>query len=67
MENELHDIAVALSRIADALEGIVKRLGIVVDEEKHCIRMVDVDRAKVYSTHLGEKLRDGKAAETPKS
>ncbi len=41
----------ALSRIANALETIV-------DKEKRTLRMVDVDRAKVYGTHLGGKLRE---------
>lgn len=42
----------ALKRIAIALEEICKilRTGI--------IQVRDVDRAKVYSEHLGEKLRD---------
>lgn len=40
----------ALERIADALE-------IVIDKKKKTLRMVDVDRSKVYKTHLGGKLR----------
>lgn len=42
-----------LRRIADALEILVK----AVDQEKSVLRMVDVERANVYSTHLGEKLK----------
>lgn len=43
----------AQERIANALES-------VLDKEKGCLRMVDVDRANVYKTHLGKKLSDGK-------
>lgn len=49
--------AEALERIASALESISNSFGFVVDEEKRTLRMVDIDRAKVYSAHLGEKLR----------
>lgn len=41
-----------LTRIADSLDAIV-------DRERGVLKMVDVDRAKVYSTHLGEKLKSG--------
>lgn len=37
-------------RIATALET-------VVDPKKKTLRMVDVERGKVYKTHLGGKLR----------
>lgn len=47
-------------RIANALERIASALETVLDKDKSCIRMVDVDRANVYKTHLGEKLREDK-------
>ena len=40
-----------LKRIADALEGILKLL------QSGTVQVRDVDRAKVYSEHLGEKLK----------
>jgi hypothetical protein len=45
-----------LQRIAIALES-------VIDKEKGAVRTIDIGRAEVYKTHLGEKLRD----DTPKS
>lgn len=39
-----------LFRIANALET-------VIDQKKRHVRMVDVERSKVYKTHLGGKLR----------
>ena len=44
-------------RIAGALERIAAALEAVVDREKRTVRMVDVDRANVYKTHLGKNLR----------
>jgi len=29
------------------------------DDDKRALRMVDVDRASVYSKHLGKNLREG--------
>jgi hypothetical protein len=52
----------ALKRIADSLENIsayLCTLAQCVDAEHGgTLRMKDVDRAKVYSTHLGKKLRE---------
>lgn len=45
----LHQNRDALNRIATALETII-------DKKKKTLRMVDVDRGKVYKTHLGKKL-----------
>lgn len=42
--DDVHQIAHALNNIADLLKN-------------DTIRVKDVDRAKVYSEHLGEKLR----------
>lgn len=39
----------ALERFAFALETII-------DRKKRTLRMVDVDRGKVYKTHLGKRL-----------
>lgn len=39
-------------RLADALE----RISSVIDSDKNAFRMVDIDRANVYKTHLGGKL-----------
>ena len=47
LKAELHRIAIALERLAACAEDGV-------------LKMKDVDRAKVYSTHLGEKLREPK-------
>jgi len=52
-----------LERIADALESIVGLLKVVVDPAKRTLRLEDVERAKVYSTHLGEKLRVDQSTE----
>ena len=42
-----------LTRIAQALEIISE----AVDMEKRTLRMEDVERAKVYATHLGKELK----------
>lgn len=47
---ELRQIHNTLRRIAVALE-------LIVDKKKRTLRMVDVDRGKVYKTHLGRKLK----------
>lgn len=44
-------------RIAEALERIADALEICTDQEKKALRMFDVERANVYKTHLGGKLR----------
>lgn len=41
-----------LERLIKALE----KLASVVDSKKKTLRMVDVDRGKIYKTHLGGKL-----------
>lgn len=50
-----------LQRIAQALERIAERLETITadphGEKPGFVRTSDIDRAKVYSTHLGEKLR----------
>jgi hypothetical protein len=46
-----------LQRLLRALERIAESLNTVVDRKKKTLRMVDVDRSKVYKTHLGRKLR----------
>lgn len=48
--NELKHLTRILSRIAIALEK-------VVDNKKKAIKTIDIGRAKVYKTHLGNKLR----------
>jgi hypothetical protein len=47
-----------------ALESIARRLGTIeeclltiVDGNDKSLRMKDIERAKVYSSHLGKKLR----------
>lgn len=39
-----------------ALQDISQTLDFIVDTKKKTLRMVDVDRGKVYKTHLGKKL-----------
>jgi hypothetical protein len=46
-----------LERIAHSLESIADSLRVVVDYDKRVLRMEDVERGKVYSSHLGKKLR----------
>jgi hypothetical protein len=48
---------VGLQRLVRALERIATSLELVVDRKKRTLRMVDVDRGKVYKTHLGGKLK----------
>lgn len=43
--------------LVKVLERIAKALEIVVDTKKKTLRMVDVERGKVYKSHLGRKLR----------
>lgn len=47
-----------LSRLVIAVEKLTVTLMRVVDPDKSTIRMEDVERAKVYSTHLGKKLSE---------
>jgi hypothetical protein len=49
-QSQIKQLLHALRRIANALET-------VVDQKKRTIRMVDVERGKVYKTHLGKGLR----------
>lgn len=44
-------------RFVKAVESIAHSLETIVDKKKRTLRMVDVDRSKVYKTHLGKKLR----------
>jgi chemotaxis regulatin CheY-phosphate phosphatase CheZ len=44
-------------RIADALERIATVLETTIDAKKRTLRMVDLERGKVYKTHLGKSLR----------
>lgn len=39
-----------------ALERIATVLEMALDKKKQALRTVDVDRGKVYKTHLGKKL-----------
>lgn len=50
--------------VVKSLEGISISLGrmafylsLIIDNKKKTLRMVDVDRSKVYKTHLGGKLK----------
>lgn len=43
-------------KIVEFINAIVA-LASCVDEEKRAFRMYDVERANVYTKHLGEKLR----------
>ena len=45
----------ALERIVIAIEKIAS----VVDGNKNLVRIEDVERGKVYATHLGDKLQSG--------
>jgi hypothetical protein len=48
-----------LEGIAEHLRRIADSLDVIIDRERGVLKMIDVDRAKVYSTHLGGKLKDG--------
>lgn len=52
-------IEFCLSVIAISLSVIATVILDAWDVKKHAIRMMDVDRAKVYSGHLGKKLTNG--------
>lgn len=47
-------------RMADALERIALAFETIIDGKKRTLRMVDVERGKVYKTHLGNSLRSPK-------
>lgn len=47
---------IALEKIARCLSVIEECLLTIVDGNDKSLRMKDIDRAKVYSTHLGKKL-----------
>lgn len=51
------DVAAAERRLISALERIAAALEIVVDRKKRTLRTVDIERGKVYKTHLGKSLR----------
>jgi hypothetical protein len=55
MSLDSSDFAV-LQRAASALARLADLLETVIDKKTGTIRMRDVDRAKVYSEHLGKKL-----------
>jgi len=46
----------ALEKIARCLSVIEESLLTIVDGNDKSLRMKDIERAKVYSTHLGKKL-----------
>lgn len=48
---------IALEKIARCLATIEESLLHVVDGNDRSLRMKDIERAKVYSTHLGKKIR----------
>ena len=48
---------VALEEIASHLSTIKECLLTIVDSSDKSLRMKDIERAKVYSTHLGKKLK----------
>lgn len=47
----------ALEKIARCLSAIEEAFLMLFDSSDKSLRMKDVDRAKVYSTHLGKKLK----------
>ena len=47
---------IAIEKIAQCLSVIEECLLTVTDGHDKSIRMKDIERAKVYSTHLGKKL-----------
>lgn len=49
-DSQANHLIKVLHRIADSLDTII-------DKKKKTLRMVDVERGKVYKTHLGKKLR----------
>jgi hypothetical protein len=51
-------VVIALETIARRLGAIEERLLHVVDGNDSSIRMKDIERAKVYQTHLGKELRE---------
>ena len=60
LEKQRHGLVAWFKRLVVALETIARAF----DPDRSCIRMVDVDRAKVYGEHLGGKLRPKNAAKT---
>ncbi len=60
-ESNEERIVVALERIAEALSMLAD----CTDDGKRAVRMFDVERANVYKTHLGEKMRDTSPVSTP--
>lgn len=48
---------VALEKSARHLGAIEEALLTIIDSNDKTLRMKDVDRAKVYSKHLGKKLK----------
>lgn len=52
---------VALEKISRHLSAIEEVLLLITDGNKKSLRMEDIERAKVYSTHLGKNLSDKKS------
>jgi hypothetical protein len=50
-DSQVNHLIKVLHRIADSLDTII-------DKKKRTLRMVDVDRGKVYKTHLGKNMRN---------
>lgn len=51
-------LVVAVEGIQTCMENLCNVLNLVVDKKEKCIRMVDIDRGKVYKIHLGTKLKN---------
>jgi hypothetical protein len=45
------------NHLIKVLHQIRDLLATIIDKKKRTLRMVDVERGKVYKTHLGGKLR----------
>lgn len=61
---EVEAYGLSYQRAVIALETIARRLGTIeeclltiVDSNDRSLRMKDIKRAEVYSTHLGDKLK----------
>jgi len=56
VEDAILELARQVARMSDR---ITDRLDLLIDKDKKALRMVDVDRAAVYQTHLGKNLKQG--------
>lgn len=54
---QLDRLTRAIIRSGIAIERLARDLETVIDHKKRTLRMVDVERGKVYKTHLGKSLR----------